>query len=190
MANVNAPRGLVPLRKLGSGTIPQTTYSIDAAYATPIYRGDVVSPTGTGKNIARSAAGTTANCGVFMGCQYTDATGKPTWSKYWPGVADGKKDIIAYVVDDPDVVFEVQADGCVAAEVGLMCDWNVGTGNAMSGLSGAYAVLSGTVAVSGGSLKVLGLVDRPDNEYGAFAKIEALLIEHVNRGVVAGVGGV
>lgn len=190
MPNVNAPRGLVPLRKLGGGTISQTAYSIDPTYATAIFKGDAVSGTGTGRNIAKSAAGATANCGVFVGCSYTDATGKPVWSKHWPGIADGKKDIVAHVVDDPDVIFEIQADSCAAAEVGLMCDWNTGTGNTASGLSGAYAVLGGTVAVAGGSLKVLGLVNRPDNEYGAYAKIEVLLIEHVNRGVIAGVGGV
>lgn len=190
MPNVNAPRGLVPLRKLGGGTISHNPYSIDPTYTTAIFYGDVVTPTGTGKNIAKSAAGTVANCGVFAGCQYTDATGKPVWSKYWPGVSDGKKDVIAYVYDDPDIVFEVQADSCAVGEVGLMCDWNVGTGNALSGLSGAFAVLGGTVAVAGGSLKVLGLVNRADNDYGAYAKIETLIIEHVNRGVIAGVGGV
>jgi hypothetical protein len=36
----------------------------------------------------------------------------------------------------------------------------------------------------------MGLVDRPDNEYGSYAKIEVLLIEHVLNSTVSGVGGI
>jgi hypothetical protein len=190
MANTSAPRGLVPLRTLSGGTIVTNPYSIAADYTTAIYRGDVVELTGTGKNIAKSAAANVDNVGVFAGCYYTDATGKPVFSKYWPGVSDSKTNIVALVWDDPNIVWEVQADGCVAGEVGVVCDWNVGAGNTASGLSGLYAVVSGTSATSGGSLKVMGLVDRPDNAYGSYAKIEALLIEHVNNSTVSGVGGI
>lgn len=190
MPNTSAPRGLVPRRTLSGASIVTNPYSIAANYTTAIYRGDVVQLTGTGKNIAQSEAGNVDNVGVFAGCYYTDATGKPVWAKYWPGVSDGKTNIVALVYDDPNIVWEVQADGCVAAEVGLLADWNVGTGNTASGLSGLYAVVSGTSATTGGSLKVMGLVDRSDNEYGAYAKIEVLLIEHVNNSTVSGVGGI
>lgn len=190
MPNVNAPRGLSPRRTLSGAGIVANPYSIAANYTTAIYRGDVVQLTGTGKNIAQSEAGNVDNLGVFAGCSYIDASGKSVWSKYWPGVSDGKTNIVALVWDDPNVVWEVQADGCVAAEVGVVCDWNVGTGNVASGQSGLYAVVSGTSATTGGSLKVMGLVDRPDNEYGSYAKIEVLLIEHVNNAVVSGVGGI
>lgn len=190
MANVNAPRGLVPVRKLGGGSITQNAYSIATDYTTAIYTGDVVEMTGTGKNVTKSASGNTDNVGVFIGCSYIDANGKPVWSKYWPGVSDGKTNIVAQVIDDPDVIWEVQADGCVAAEIGVVADWNVGTGNTKSGQSGLYAVVSGTSATTGGGLKIMGLVNRPDNAYGSYAKVEALLIEHVNRAVVAGVGGI
>jgi hypothetical protein len=33
-------------------------------------------------------------------------------------------------------------------------------------------------------------VNRPDNEYGAYAKIEVVFAEHALKGVVAGVGGI
>lgn len=190
MPNVNAPAGLKPLRSLSGGSITQNAYSIDSTYATPIFRGDVVEMTGTGKNIAKAAAGNTDNCGVFMGCSWVTAQGKPEWSPCWPGVSDGKTSIEALVIDDPNVIFEIQADGCVAADVGIVCDWNVGAGSLVTGQSGAYAVASGIVTTAGGSLKVMGLVNRPGNEYGQYAKIKVMLIEHVNNAVVAGVGGV
>ena len=108
MANVNAPRGLVPVRKLGGGSITQNAYSIATDYTTAIYTGDVVEMTGTGKNVTKSASGNTDNVGVFIGCSYIDANGKPVWSKYWPGVSDGKTNIVAQVIDDPDVIWEVR----------------------------------------------------------------------------------
>ncbi len=190
MPNVNNPFGLRPLRSLSGGSIVQNTYTIAATYATAIYTGDVVKMTGTGKNIAKSAAGDTANVGVFMGCSWVTAQGQPQWSPCWPGVSDGKTNIEVLVIDDPNVIFECQADGCAEADVGIVCDWNVGTGSLVTGKSGLYAVASGIVTTTGGSLKVMGLSNRPGNEYGAYAKIEVLIVEHVNNAVVAGAGGV
>lgn len=190
MANMNAPMGLIPRRTFDGSTIITSPYSIATAYTTAIGLGDVVKLTTTGKEINKSAAGNTDNIGVFAGCEYDDASGKRVWSKYWPGVSDGKSNIVAYVWDSPNILFECQADGCVAGEVGLVCDWNVGTINTKSGLSGLYAVLSGTSATTGGSLRVVGLIDRPDNAYGAYAKILVQLIEHVANQTISGLGGV
>ena len=72
-----------------------------------------------------------------------------------------------------------------------VADWNVGTGNTKSGQSGL--VCRGVCAPAprrAAVLKIMGLANRPDNAYGSYAKAEALLIEHVNRAVVAGVGGI
>jgi hypothetical protein len=190
MANVDAKFGLRPVRTLGSENVNQNVFSIATDYATAIYTGDVVEMTGTGKNVTKAAATNVDNIGVFVGCSYTDANGKPTFSPYWPGVSDGKANIKAFVVSDPETIFEVQADGCVEGEIGVLVDWNVGTGSALTGLSGLYAVVSGTSATTGGSLRVLGLVDRPDNAYGAYAKIEVMFAEHVLGRVVSGVGGI
>lgn len=189
MANANAPKGLKPVRSLSGGTIVLNPYTIDPTYATAIFSGDVVEMTGTGKNIAKAEAGNADNVGVFMGCSYITAHGEPVWSPCWPGVSDGKTRIEALVCDDPNVIYEVQADGCAEADVGITADWDVGTGSLVTGQSGAYAVVSGLVTTTGGSLKVMGLVNRPENSYGDYAKIEVLLIKHVNNAVVSGVGG-
>lgn len=190
MANTNGPFGLRPVRKLGGGVITQNAYSIATAYATAIYVGDVVEMSGTGRDVTKAAADNDDNIGVFRGCSYVDANGSWTFAHYWPGVSDGKKDIVAYVIDDPDVIFECQADAALAANIGNICDWNVGTGNANTGISGLYAVVSGLTGTSGDPLRVMRLVDRPGNEYGAYAKIEVMFAEHALKGVVAGVGGI
>lgn len=190
MANVNGPFGLRPVRKLGGGAITQNEYSIATDYTTAIYVGDVVEMTGTGRNVAKAAAENADNIGVFRGCSYVDANGSWTFAHYWPGVSDGKTNIVAYVIDDPDVIFECQADGALAANIGNVCDWNVGTGSTNTGISGLYAVVSGLSATTGGALRVMRLVDRPDNEYGSYAKIEVMFAEHALKGVVSGVGGI
>jgi hypothetical protein len=189
MANTNAPFGLRPVRKLGGGNISQSVYSIATAYTTAIYDGDIVALTGTGRNIAKAAADTTNAIGVFKGCSYKDSTGAMVFSHYWPGVSDSKSDIKAYVVDDPQVIFECQADACAESEVGVLGDWNVGTGNATTGISGLYATVTGVTATTGEPLRVLRLVDRPDNDYGSYAKIEVMFAEHAYLSIAAGAGG-
>jgi hypothetical protein len=72
--------------------------------------------------------------GVFVGCTYSDpVTGNLTFNQNWPAntvAADAK----AYVVDDPDVVFMVQADATVA-QTGL--GGNVPLAEVQSGTTGS-----------------------------------------------------
>lgn len=191
MANTNSPFGLRPVRHLSGGVIRANEYSIASDYGTNIFTGDVVELSGTGKNVTKAAATNVDNIGVFAGCRWVDASGKQHFSQYWPASSVSTlTDIIAYVYDDPSLIFECQADGAVVGEMQLLVDWNVGTGSTVTGQSGLYAVVSGTSATTGGSLRVMGLVDRPDNAYGSYAKIEVMFAEHVLGRVVSGVGGI
>jgi len=189
MANVNAPFGLRPLRKLGGGNISQSVYGIATDYATAIYDGDIVKLAATSRNVEKAAADTTNAIGVFKGCSYVDSTGKNVFSHHWPGVSDGKTNIQAFVVDDPHVIFECQADACAASEIGVLGDWNVGTGNTITGMSGLYATVTGVTATTGEPLRVLRLVEREGNDYGAYAKIEVMFAEHAYLSIAAGAGG-
>lgn len=190
MANSNGPFGLKPLRVLSGGEVSMTKYSVATDYATAIYTGDLVKLTGTDTNLAKSASGDIVSIGVFAGCQWRTAKGDVVFSPYWPGVSDSKTDIKAYVYDNPQTVFLVQADGCLAANIGNVCDINVGTGNASTGLSGLYAVVSGLSATTGGTLRVLRLWDNPKNEYGSYAKIEVVIAEHAYHTGAASASGV
>jgi hypothetical protein len=187
MANVNAPRGLVPIRHATGGVIRTESYTIASTYGYDIGRGHPVELTGTGKNIQLSAATNVDSIGVFAGCRWVDANGSQHFSNYWPASTTGTE-IEALVWTDPDIIYEIQADSCAEADVGLLADWNAGTTSTTYGVSGAYAVVSAAASTDKG-LRVLGLVPRVDNAYGAYAKVEVKFAEHAIGDVVAGVGG-
>ena len=85
MANKDAPFGFRPAKMLGGAPFNngQTSYGIASGYNTNIFTGDAVE-LHTDGTVTVGAAGATNLIGVFNGCFYTDSTGKPTYSKYWP----------------------------------------------------------------------------------------------------------
>ena len=114
MANVSEKFGLRPYRKLDGTPLvgAQNRYIIKSGYATAIYQGDLVKPTSTG-HIERHTANTSAAVvGVFNGVFYNDpTTQKPTFKNYYPGgVTPTQGSITAFIVDDPDAVFLMDAD--------------------------------------------------------------------------------
>lgn len=190
MANVNRPLGLKPMRKLGGGCVVTNAYSIASEYGTSIYTGDPVMMTGTGKDIEIAPAGTVNAIGVFVGCKYVAANGDIKISNYWPAstaLLSGTT-CEALVIDDPNVIFEMQADTAAAADIGALCDWVAGTGSLVTGNS-AYTAEGSSTATTGKSLRILGLSQEIGNDYGAYAKLEVMFAEHALKGVVAGVGG-
>lgn len=181
MANINAPRGLTPVRHLSGISWNGATndYPIASGYGTDLFIGDPVSMT-TGGTIQRAAAGDVV-LGVFMGCSYSspDVTQGtyPFQKTYWPA-GTVAADAMAVVVDDPSVIFEVQANGAIAAaDVGANADLVAGSGSKLTGVSG-FQLDSGTIAAGSAQLRILRLVPRPDNAWGANGKVEVLINEH------------
>lgn len=122
MSSVAAPFGLRPIGRLDNGSLEVfRQYPIASAYNTNIAMGDIVQLVDGGAATTiekQSATGddTTAidMVGVFMGCKYTDPnTGQLTFSQLWPANLVAS-DAMAYVVDDPSVLFAIQADGAPA----------------------------------------------------------------------------
>ena len=122
MSSVAAPFGLRPIGRLDNGSLEVfRQYPIASAYNTNIAMGDIVQLVdgGTATTIEKQSAtgdDTTAidMVGVFMGCKYTDPnTGQLTFSQLWPANLVAS-DAMAYVVDDPSVLFAIQADGAPA----------------------------------------------------------------------------
>ena len=116
MSNQVEKFGLRPYRKLDGTPLvgAQNRYTIASGYATAIFQGDMVIPV-TGGNVERYPGNTsTAVVGVFNGVFYTDpTTQKPTFKNYYPGGV-AASDITAFVVDDPDAVFLIDADATFA----------------------------------------------------------------------------
>ena len=116
MSNQVEKFGLRPYSKLDGTPLvgAQNRYTIASGYATAIFQGDMVIPV-TGGNVERYPGNTsTAVVGVFNGVFYTDpTTQKPTFKNYYPGGV-AASDITAFVVDDPDAVFLIDADATFA----------------------------------------------------------------------------
>lgn len=138
MANVLERFGLRPSRQLnGSPFInAQNRYRVAADNSTNVFQGDVVKPLASG-TIGRAVANTsTPVVGVFNGCFYTDpTTQKPTFKNFLPSSINAS-DLVAFVIDAPDTVFEVNANGVFAvADIFKNFSINNVTGNTATGIS-------------------------------------------------------
>lgn len=138
MANVVEKFGLRPYRKLDGSPLAgaQNRYTISANNSTAIFQGDLVIPEADG-DISRHIAGTSAAViGVFNGCFFTDpTTQKPTFKNFYPGSVNAS-DITAFVVDDPDAVFLIDADAAFT-RADLFANYSVtnATGTTITGIS-------------------------------------------------------
>jgi len=121
MGSLNAPFGLRVTGRLDSGSLEVfRQYPIASGYAANIAAGDIVLLTdnGTSTTITKqTATGDTstdiAMIGVFMGCSYTDpSTGQITFNNMWP-TGTIAADALAFVVDDPQALYVVQADAAI-----------------------------------------------------------------------------
>jgi hypothetical protein len=120
MSSTAAPFGLRPIGRTGSGAQEvMRQYPIASGYGTNIAMGDIVHLVdgGTATTIEKQAGvGTSALdiIGIFMGVSYTDPnTNQLTFSQMWPA-STVASDAMAYVVDNPNVEFVIQADGAPA----------------------------------------------------------------------------
>ncbi len=174
MANVQGPFGFVqvgtasgPVNFAQGGNPP---WRIAAANSTAIYFGDLVKLTtssNTGYIVQATAANSTnPNVGIFYGCQYYSTSQKKTvWSNYWPG-ADATGDVVAFVCDDPNAQFMVQAGASAVDQtsLGKTVDIVVGTGNTTTGLSGMYLGSPGTTSTF--PFKIVNVVTAPPGVNG------------------------
>jgi hypothetical protein len=163
MANKDAPFGLKPVGELGSGynSAGTTEYKIASGASGNIFSGDLVKMANTG-TILVAAAGDQA-LGVFRGCQYTDSNGDVIFSPYWPS-GTVTSDAVAFVVDDPNALFEVQSaatGSVVQTVVGNNADIVYTSGSTKTGISAVE--ISGTTAATSAQLRIVGFSGDPDN---------------------------
>lgn len=186
MANPNAPFGLKPIRRADGQPLGAIgIYEIASGLASNIGRGSLVKTTGTsvaGRPTIDVAAATQTVRGVFVGCEYQDAAGNYVFSPNWVSGTATKNSAPAraYVVDDPQTVFEAQVATIAVTDIGQAADIVVGApdanGNATSYVAGSFS--------ANATLQVLGLTQKPQrNELGAYAVIEVKIVEHELAGV-------
>ena len=180
MANKDAAFGLKPVRMIGGAPYSggQSRYRIADDYNTSIFQGDMVTQV-TGGHVALHAdGGVVPIVGVFNGCQYTDPTsGEQVYSNYYPADTDAA-DIIAFVIDDPMVVFEVQADIAfpIADLFGNFDIVYTTAGSTKSGVSGAeLKVTDGGTALTL-PVKAIDISEDPTNSDVATANTNVLVV--------------
>jgi hypothetical protein len=177
MAATATPYGMKPVKLIGSqpfaGAIRE--YPMTANSATAIFNGDMVNiNSGTAKAVTATPTttwgSTTTPIGVCVGVRYTDATSKQeVHSQYFPanGITTGHTNVFIKVVDDPDCIFQIQADGSVAATVlggnaeVVFTAGSTTTGNSKLALKSSTVALTATFA-----LRVVGFVDTPGSAVG------------------------
>jgi hypothetical protein len=180
MASSATPYGLKPVKRADglpyAGAV--THYKIDpAGVANNIFYGSIVQLTaagyieladGTGKDITTNNFGGSGigAAGVFVGCEYVDSTGQVQHSQYYPS---GALNAVAYIVDDPNVLFQAQLDGVsgqddVGTITGFAAAQNATTsGNTATGNS--TMALDATVQTTVGGLLIMGFVSPTTDAY-------------------------
>ena len=178
MANVSEKFGLRPYRKLDGTPLvgAQNRYTIASNYGTAIFQGDLVVPVAAG-NIERHTAGTSAAVvGVFNGVFYTDpTTQKPTYKNYYSGSVVAS-DITAFVVDDPDAVFLMDADEAFT-RANLYANYSVTntTGVTQTGISKVQLDVSATGTASTFVVQAIDISQDPDNSDTATSNANILV---------------
>lgn len=176
MANDDTPFGFKPIRKVGSA--PNSggggRYYVATGDNNNIFIGDPVDLSGTGdaNGVAGVVLATAGSGGYVVGVVtgIENGTSDNLGRTYRPAAT------AAYLTvdDDPNSEFEAQEDsaGNALAEsvIGSNIDFIFGTGNTATGISAAE--LNSDTADTTNTLqcRVLGLVQRADNEIGANAK--------------------
>lgn len=178
MATTAGAYGLKPVNLIGGQPYAGATQQIKIAsgYATNIFYGSVVHVTDNGVLELVTSVGSAAGVfpvgtvGVFMGCQYTDSTSGLRNQQYWPS-GQAADDAVGYVVTDPDVVFQVQADAtlpqtALGINIPLANVQSTSTGSTQNGNSNVAVDASAIAVTASVAFKIIGFVDGPTSTVG------------------------
>jgi len=180
MASSATPYGLKPVKRADglpySGAV--THYKIDpAGVANNIFNGSIVQLTaagyieladGTGKDITTNNFGGSSigAAGVFVGCEYVNDQGQTVHSQYYPS---GAVNAVAYIVDDPNVLFQAQLDGVSGQDdLGTITGFPAAQNPLTSGdtaTGNSTMALDATVQTTVGGLLIMGFVSPTDDTY-------------------------
>ena len=185
MATTAAPYGLKPVKRADGMPYAGATsqYLIDpAGEATNLFYGQVVIigadgyialATGTGADLTSNSISGTSGVGaigVFVGCEYVNAQGQVIFSQYYPSgyAAPTGTAIKAYVVDDPNVLFQAQLDGSgaqtiIGTNTFFAAAQSTSTGSTATGNS--TSALDATVQTAAAAFRVVAHVSPASDAY-------------------------
>lgn len=181
MSATSAPFGLRPaFHPSGLDRAQALANGIVSAYATDILKGQPVKYV-TGGTI-EEVTSTEAFVGAFAGVEWTDTTGRRRVSNYWPALtAYQTGSCVAYFYNDPNIVYEIQADGSVAqSSIGDEANFsNLTAGSTTTGLSQCTINASLVGANNVGQVRIVDIAPYPGNDWGdAFTIVRVTVAEH------------
>lgn len=175
--NVSSPFGLKPVSH-PSGCVRQSVGTLASGLASDIFQFQPIARLTDG-NLSPAAAGARA-IGVFIGIEYTDSEGKRHLTNRWVA-STVATEIVVYYTEDPDIVYEVQANATLSqAAIGDQYDWSAPGGSALTGISNqSLNVASAAGAGASAGLRVVGLRQDPANAWGdSFPVVRVTFSEH------------
>jgi len=204
MANSNGAFGLRPYGILGSAanTTGTTEYRIASDNSNPIFQGMAVIPLAGGviDDLQAAAGGNVSIAGVFYGCEdVSSVDGSKVFSHYWPRSGAGSDfPVKAFLYDNPAQLFTVATSNVVAAanteaeiRAAVFANIAFATGNSGStstGISSATADLNTIATTNTLALRIMGVMDDPDNSDFTAAGIP--LIVRINNHFNAPTGSI
>lgn len=176
---VSAPYGLKPANLIGGQVNAGGTRLIPIAsgYDVSVFNGDVVKLSSDGVLVKDTGTTAATPVGVFLGCSYTDPVLKyQIFSQYYPANTVAS-DIVAYVVDDPDMLFKVAVvssgttiDGVARTVVGNNGTLVQNAGDTATGNSGV-ALSSTTATTATLPVRIIDVVPDTVNSSGEYTEV-------------------
>lgn len=191
-----APYGMIPVLNQGAGYNTQgfDTVPILDGYTTSIYKGDVVKLASDGTIQKDTGTSTLTPYGVFLGAEYIDPSlGYLFENNFWPastttGYTTWPTVPKARVLTFPWGVFQIQANGPVAmSDVGSNAAIVQTAGSSPYGISRNALNASSINTTSTLPLRIIGLVDKPDNAWGD-AYTDVLVVFNNNQQLFTATG--
>ena len=168
MSATNAPFGLRPaFHPSGLDRAQALANGITSTFSSNILKGQPVKYVAA-SGVIEPVTSTEAFSGAFAGVEWTDTTGRRRVSNYWPALTSYQTgSCVAYFYNDPNIVYEIQADGPVEqTAVGLDANLsNFAAGSNTTGLS--QATLDAGILATGvqGQVQVLDIAPYPGNNW-------------------------
>ena len=202
MANVNAPMGLRPVKSINGASWNEqgNLYHIPAGDTSAYYIGDVVKSAANsdanGVPDVAKAAGTDTLRGVIVGVLPSQPYGTSLQgatldlaNTFIP--ATKTRDYYVMVVDDPETIFEVQGDATATNQIAANSNKNASltvTAPTAPGQWSNTVINSSTIATTNTlNIRLVGLVQKPNNAFGAYARWLVKINLHEFMGGTAGI---
>lgn len=184
MATTAAPYGLRPIRRSDGMPYAGSTnqFLIDpAGEGTNLFYGQAVIigadgyialATGTGGDLTSNSISGTSGVGaigVFVGCEYVNSSGQRVQAQYYPsGTNSSSTAIKAYVIDDPNVLFQAQLDGSgaqtiIGTNTFFAAAQSTSTGSTVTGNS--TSALDASVVTTAAAFRIVAHVSDPSDAY-------------------------